>query len=277
MARYKLPIPSIAGTLVLTTAGAAQAQPSTQPPTEAAPATAGEGASTPETATAVPEPPTSTAAPTMAESPAPDPEPVAPATSPQPAPLENPFTPEAEEAAPRVAIEPKAAPEGRAIKIIPRSSNRSYFEANAGSLHTMFGFSSPYGGSSAQLEQVFGRYVGRSKTDGLGLGFVAIERLSSLYNDYTVGMRFQWDKPISEDLGIYINHGLTVGFNIITDGYYGGVYPLAFGFDLAYGAGAKILIKDRLSLTFRPVNLDFTGPLLWRLRWSVLAGFGIHW
>jgi len=183
----------------------------------------------------------------------------------------------------RVEAKPQEPPHSHAVLLLPAKTKRRYMELNAGSVYTLGGLTGPFGGQGFQLEQVFGRYVGKSKTDGLGIGFTVIERFST-YSDYTIGARFQWDKPLSKDLGIYVSNGFTLGFNLMTYGtggygYYGGLGVLGFGLDMAYNLGAKIVVKDRLILSFRPVNLDvnYIIPAFYRVRWSVMAGIGFSW
>ncbi len=279
MARYKLPIPSLAGTLVLTASGAAHAQPETtaevaQPQGPAA--AASEGVDTPVEAT-VPEPPgaASTEPPPVTSTEAPA---VAPTEAPA-TPVEDPFVASDDERAPRVEVGPRPEPVRTAERLIPRGSKRSYFEFNVGSVHSMFGYGSYYGygnfGATTHLEQVIGRYVGASKTDGFGVGFLAIERIGGIFSDYTLGLRLQWDRPLSETYGVYLCNSFSLGFNM--SGYGTGLGVIGFGVDAMYSAGAKLLIKDRLSLSFKPINIDFlyNSFLFINLRFSVLGGIGV--
>ena len=83
----------------------------------------------------------------------------------------------------------------------------------------------------------------------------------------------------------YVSNGFTLGGNLLTYGSgvgyysYGGIGLIGFGLDMAYNLGAKIVVKDRLILSFRPVNLDVTYlfPAAYRVRWSVMGGLGFSW
>lgn len=279
--------------------------PEQVPPGEPGPKVSG-GADTPPTQT----PPAAANQPNPFEPPAADPTvvpavpdpaqesappPLAPATEAAPPP---PPPPEAErapglEAKTRRTPATVAAEQLGAPPLLRRNTRFGYFTFSSGrsSLLESGGLSDrPRTSPGLMLEEAIGVYVSQRTYSDSSLALVFQQSfLSGPFDsqEYTFGPRLTFDIPIDQNLGIYVSPSMLAGYNLSSQGDVLYDYDASYEddrttrtrehrLDVQFGLAAKLLLADRLELSFRPFQLqivtDFTD---YSIRWNMMAGIGI--
>jgi hypothetical protein len=162
------------------------------------------------------------------------------------------------------------------------NDKRFFFQLYTGGSAALLGGIPSYyygagGGMNTQLEMAIGGH-GKSRP-AFGGAFVLKKSFGGYYGNLTIGGRAQWDKALSPKFAVYSSTAVTLGFRLFTYGpfglFTGGVGY--FGGSLEGSWGITTVLAERLSLHFRPVNLELAGPGLGsvvELNWSVMGGIG---
>jgi hypothetical protein len=143
--------------------------------------------------------------------------------------------------------------------------------------------------SQLVLEEAIGFHV-KPGDQGFAPSLVFRQQLSKLNPGFTFGVRGQWDIALSQRYGVFITPSILAGYHLAPNAVRGGgsysyyYYYYGGGFASYYhqalgqvGVGIKLLLADRLQLTFRPVSLSVRGPtdVVVDLDWDISGGFGI--
>ncbi len=297
-------LPEIAGTLALSFTGAdapAVQRPATPPPA----ATSTTSATQPPEDAGVPRPPTlpdlpgestAPADPTVPDEPPPSSSPTTDPIStepPQPEPTTDivqdypaPTRDEPIEAGPYDMPEREDEGSSKDGGLLGPTDRRYFFELFAGGTRALRGgYSYGYYGSAMDFKiegALGGHFKGRPDLGLAGFAQASFGTLSTL----TVGPRFQWDTPFSDKFAVFSHTNLTLAYRAAALGFYS---PGFFG-DFVQGTyhagtfgvgwGIRAIIADRMSLTFRPVNVSLTGPApagVIQIDWDVFGGIGVVW
>lgn len=281
-----LPLSCVAGSLALSFTGAAHAAPVATPTATPAPAT--------QTPTASPVvPPAPAAAATPAGPPALPPE-SAPAAEPVAAPPTTttapPMGPSAQDIQNEVddsgvKAPPKATTTGRPGLLRPTERRYFFTMFVGGSKAFLGGYSFPYGGGGMDFK-IEGALGGHSENRPSLAGAAVIQVTNGFpFSSFTIAPRIQWDKQLLPDYAIYMTTTLTAGYRMSTYGGYGLILGALeggarHGGMIAVGWGASTIVAERLLLSFRPVNVELTGPgslLPVQINYDVLGGIGVVW
>jgi hypothetical protein len=137
-----------------------------------------------------------------------------------------------------------------------------------------------YGGGTMdfQVEAIIGSHTKRFPN--FGGGFM-VQYRKGFTTELSLAGRLQWDKPLSKSFAIYSSMDFSFGVNvpIAQGGYlYPGIPSALFGI----GWGVKMILFERLLLSFRPVGPNLVAPsfynqLFVRFRWDVSGGIGVVW
>ena len=183
----------------------------------------------------------------------------------------------------RAEFEGETTPDESRKALLRPSDKRRFFSLNLGvsaPLVGALGYFSYYGalgGPPMRIETAVGSHFKRKPT--MGAAFVISDTLGGFINSVHIGARLQWDKPLSKHYAIYSQSMVTMGFRVNLLNY--GILPLPYGVGgFVEGSwGAKILVAERLSLSFRPVNVELVGDTLTfvGLNWNVMVGMGTVW
>jgi hypothetical protein len=211
-----------------------------------------------------------------AESTAPS-EPVPPAAVPAPAPV---FP---------VATDDESAPiltqkEEKRGRVLRPTDRLRFFHMTAGGA-TPTGMSAYYGsyyggGSSAmnfQIDAMIGAHARRHPEFG---GAFVVQYRKAIGSEFSFAGRLLWDRPLSKSFAIYSSTDFTFGLNVAVGPDFTPGTPSAL---VGVGWGIKLVLLERLALSFRPIapNLvapDFYSPPVYvRFRWDVTAGIGVVW
>jgi hypothetical protein len=293
-------LPEIAGTLALSFTGAPAETPPPTPPTPsvqrpavpAAPADSAPAPAPPPTEGGVPRPPTLPDLP-GASTDAGEP-PATPVTVQPPQPEPTAPTPDVvaefpDPAAPAVDDEPFEMPERNvdpkkqpSTGLLAPSDKRFFFDLFAGGTKALRGGYS-YGYFSSTDFKIEGAIGGHSKARPTLGGAAVLQTSFGLLKTITVGPRVQWDKPLVPTHALFSQVTLSLAYRAAVLGYYGfidgfanGTYHSAL---FGVGWGVRAIVADRLSLTFRPVNVSLAGPApgIVQIDWDVFGGIGVVW
>jgi len=268
MASPLLPLSHMAGSLALSFTGVAQAPPSANPATPPA-------ASAPAVVPAPPVlPPEST----------PAAEPVAPAPAPAPSTTAAPpMVPSPNEQLRRELDEATPAKPARPSLLRPTEKRFFFTMFVGGSKAFLGGYGSPYGGGmDFKIEGALGGHGLKNRS----LAGAAVVQVTSgfPFSSFTLAPRLQWDKLLLPDYAIYMTTTLTAGYRVSTYGGYGILLGLTegalHGGVVAVGWGASTIVAERLLLSFRPVNVELSGPgagFPVQINYDVIGGLGVIW
>lgn len=272
MASPLLPLSHMAGSLALSFTGVAQAPPATPatPPPASAPAV-------------VPAPPVLPPESTPAADPV---APVAPVAAPaQPTTAAPPMVPSPNEQLRRELDEatPPAAKPARPSLLRPTDKRFFFTMFVGGSKAFLGGYGSPYGGGmDFKIEGALGGHGLKNRS----LAGAAVVQVTSgfPFSSFTLAPRLQWDKLLLPDYAIYMTTTLTAGYRVSTYGGYGILLGLTqgalHGGVVAVGWGASTIVAERLLLSFRPVNVELSGPgagFPVQINYDVIGGLGVIW
>lgn len=123
--------------------------------------------------------------------------------------------------------------------------------------------------TQVKLAQTFGYHLSGDGT-GLAFGGEIQESFGSSVFVLQVGPKAWYDIPIAEDLGIYIAPTAMIGLAYASTSFGGS----DAGFNMQFGAEAKVILNDRALIFFRPFNLDIAIGDNTAVRWDLVFGAG---
>ncbi len=119
-----------------------------------------------------------------------------------------------------------------------------------------------------KFEQSLG-YHFNGGSDGLAAGAVLQQEFGAAFNSFVIGGRLQIDAPLSANHGVYLTPSFTLGFRILSDVDRGDGYSYSYSYgdgppfflaSLQFGLAGKVLLADKLLLTFRPATVHVSAP-----------------
>jgi hypothetical protein len=273
MASPLLPLTHMAGSLALSFTGVAQAPATATPAAAVAPAVA---------PAVVPTPPAA-APPTLPPESTPAADPVAPpvaATTTAP-----PMIPRTNSELRRELAEAGATSTRTERPSLLRPTDKRFFFTMfvGGAKSFLGGYGNPYGGGmDFKIEGAVGGHGLKNRS----LAGAAVIQVTSgfPFSSFTLAPRLQWDKLILPDYAIYMTTTLTAGYRVSTYSGYGILLGLTegalHGGVIAVGWGASTIVAERLLLSFRPVNVELSGPgagFPVQINYDVIGGLGVVW
>ncbi len=236
------------------------------------------------------DPPKTEPAPTTSDTPVDEPAPpelppedavvpAEPAPAPSPTPFEAPPAPQAtdDETAPRADDEEKEP--SKKERVLMPTDRRRFFHMTAGGASAN-GVYQYYGGSPMdfQIEAMIGSHTKMFPNFG---GAFLVQFRKGFTTEMSFAGRLVWDKPLSKAFAIYSSTDFTFGLNVPI-GRAGYLYPGLPSALFGIGWGVKMILLERLLLSFRPIAPNLVGPaygnqLYVRFRWDVSGGIGVVW
>ena len=104
----------------------------------------------------------------------------------------------------------------------------------------------------------------------------------SFFKDALIGGRIQWDTPLSERFAFSSTHQVTIGIRTMVPSYYTFFSPYALYYvsgSVEYGWGVTAILAERISLTFRPANVEIASGTIspFEMNYSLMVGVGTVW
>lgn len=168
---------------------------------------------------------------------------------------------------------------------VPLGTHGGFLTVHVGSSRPLrtIEYDDPVGGGSPLIEEAIGVHTG-GDSSGFAVELVLQQSVGLDASTFVFAPRFGADIALSEWFGVYLSPSLALGYRMIKPGGLNQLGPddsqLGHQATIQFALGTKIIVVDRLVLSFRPIGIDLAIPSrrysdnLLAVRWQLVGGLG---